>query len=362
MIPNGPDAITSEWLTKALRINGLIGDAVVTSFESQLVGEGLGLVGQVARLTLRYDQPNPDAPCSLIAKFPAANPENRSIGRLFRFYEREIQFYENVASKIDLRTPLRFHSAMDVEAGEFVLLLEDFVHARVGDQVAGWSLEDAEIAIRHLARFHAAWWESPHLASHDWMPRWNQPGLVELVQKAYEHAWTPFVEKFEKLFPPAILGVCEELGTKIPEIAGGLGKPPLTIVHGDYRIDNLLFAPLPDGAPLAVIDWQITAKGRGVFDVAYLMCQSGAPDLRKTHELELLRTYHRLLTRYGVTGYEFDACLTDYRKSILYCLVYMVIACGSLDTTNERGRTLVNAVLERTIAAVLDFDVASLMR
>ena len=134
-IPAGPRELTAEWLTHALRQTGTITDAAVVSFDNNLIAEGVGLMGQLARLSLRYNVPEPGAPRSLIAKFPAASEENRKIGNIFRIYEREIRFYEEIAGDVDLRTPRRYFSAMDVEAGEYVLLLEDLAPARVGDQL-----------------------------------------------------------------------------------------------------------------------------------------------------------------------------------------------------------------------------------
>lgn len=40
------------------------------------------------------------------------------------------------------------------------------------------------------------------------------------------------------------------------------------LVHGDFRIDNLLFHPERDEV-LAVIDWELSALGHGLVDVAY---------------------------------------------------------------------------------------------
>jgi hypothetical protein len=110
-----------------------------------------------------------------------------------------------------------------------------------------------------------------------------------------------------------------------------------------------------------VIDWQICARGRGVFDVAYLLSQSAPPALRQAEEMRLLQTYHRALLDHGVQGYTFEECLLDYRRSILFALVYPVIVCGSLDLANARGHQLATVVLERSVAAILDLHAAELL-
>src|SRR5690242_4249691 len=90
-IPTSPDAITTEWLTDALRAGGTIDAASVTSFDAEIVGAGSGFLGILAKLDLHYDTAEPNAPRSIIAKFPTLDPGGREIGNLFRFYEREVR-------------------------------------------------------------------------------------------------------------------------------------------------------------------------------------------------------------------------------------------------------------------------------
>ena len=186
-IPSGPQELTPEWLTKALRSTGTIKSATVQSFEMEPdIAEGTGLMGQLARVTLGYDQPEQTAPASLIAKFPTYAPENRGVADLFRFYEIETRFYEEIADEVELRTPRRYYSARAADSTNFILLLEDLAPALVGDQVAGCSTDEAELAIRELAKFHATWWESPRLAKLDWLWAMNHPVRAQAAQGASE--------------------------------------------------------------------------------------------------------------------------------------------------------------------------------
>ena len=359
-IPAGPQELTPQWLTHALRQTGAIEGATVRSFDAETIAEGVGLIGQLARVRLHYDGAEAGAPASLIAKFPAEAQENRDAGNLFRFYEREIRFYEEIADEVDLRTPRRYYSAMDIDAEEYILLLEDLAPARVGDQLASCSPEEADLAIRELAKFHAAWWESPRLAEMDWMPVVNDP-VNRSAEEAYQDAWDPFLDRFGSRLPGWMLKTGERLGRNIIDILDGLADPPRTISHGDYRLDNLVFATPEGGDPLAVIDWQIAFRGRGVFDVAYFMSTNLHPHERKAREMQILRGYHRILTENGVRGYEFRQCLHEYRVSTLFCLAYSVIPGGTSDLANARGVALVTAMLDRTVAAIADLDAGAVL-
>ena len=359
-IPAAPGELTGEWLTQALRETGTISHAAVESFDSETIGQGVGLIGELARVSLRYDRPEAGAPSSLIAKFPASAPENREVGLHFRFYEREIRFYEEIAHRVELRTPRRYYSAMDVDADRYVLLLEDLAPNRVGDQLASCSLEEAELAIRHLAQFQAGWWESPQLMEIDWMPLVNDP-VNTSAEESYQEAWEPFLERFgDKLHGP-MLSLAERLGNNVARMLDGLAHPPRTIIHGDYRLDNLVFGAPQGQDPLTVIDWQISSRGRGVFDVAYFMSTNLLPERRRASEMELLRVYHHILSERGARGYTFEQCLRDYRACTLFCLVYCVISGGTLDLANERGLALAIAMLERNLAAIADLDAGEML-
>lgn len=360
-IPAGPQELTPEWLTQTLRQTGTITKATVRSFDLETIGEGAGFMGQLAQVALHYEDTEAGAPRSLVAKFPSDIPENRGVGNHFHFYERETRFYQEIADEVELRTPRCYYSAMDVEADEYVLLLEDLAPARVGDQVAGCSPDEAELAIRHLAKFHATWWESPRLAEIDWMPLVSNPAQVQAVENSYRDTWDSFLERFGDKLQASMVRTGERLADNIAGIMAYLAEPPRTIMHGDYRLDNLFFATTEGGDPLAVIDWQISFRGRGVFDVAYLMSSGLRPEDRKAKEMDILRSYHSILTENGVRDYGYDQCLHDYRLSTLFCLVYPVIGGGSVDMGNERGVALWNGWLDRNATAILDLDAGELM-
>jgi len=354
--------VTAEWLTKALRSSGTISDASVTSlkFEGDIAA-GVGFMGQLAKITPTYDRAEEGAPASIIAKFPAAAPDNREIAEVFRFYEIETRFYQQIASEVELTTPKLYYGDVDLDSGDFILLLQDLAPAQVADQIAGLTSAQSELAVRELAKFHAAWWEHPRLQELDWLWSMNHPVRAGASQQAYQQAWGPFVENFGPNIPAEILDIGERFGQQITAILDEMAKPPLTISHGDYRPDNLFFATPDGGAPLTVIDWQIMSIGRGTFDFAYFMDGSLPSAERKAREGDLLRMYHDILVERGVKNYSYDECWEDYRISSLFCWLYTVIALGTLDVANERGLALFTANIERNSAALLELNAAELL-
>ncbi|MCH8815244.1 MAG: DUF1679 domain-containing protein [Chloroflexi bacterium] len=351
-LPGGPSELTAEWLTASLRETGTIsGGTSVASFETETIGEGEGLLGQLARVTLSYEGAGGGEPETLVAKFPSEVEGNRDLANLFHFYEREVRFYEEIAEEVELRTPKRYFSRFDPERGVFVILMEDLSSARVGNQVAGCSPDEAVETLERIARFHATWWDSPKLASLDWIPLGNDP-VNQSAEQAYQDAWPGFVENFGNRLSAKAMSVAERFATKIIAIQNAMTKAPLTICHGDLRYDNLFFSP----GDMVVADWQIVVRSRGPYDVGYFMSQSVNPDDRKACEMDVIHRYHDTLMEHGVSNYSFDQCMEDYRAAAMFCLVYPVISGGSLDLANERGVALVTAMLDRSVATIVDLN------
>lgn len=352
-LPTGPAGLTVDWLSSAL-------GAPVKSFSAQVIGEGVGLLGQLARVTIDYDGDPADVPRSIIAKFPATVQENRDLANLFQFYEREVRFYEEICGRSDMRTPDCFFSSFDADTGTFVILMEDLSRARVGDQCAGATLEEAELAIGEMAKLHATWWGKVDTPEMDWIPYADSP-VNKSAEDSYQKSLDPCLKIFGHRVPDSALPVMKKLRTEAYNLLHLASKPPCTIVHGDFRYDNLFFATRPEDAPLTVIDWQIMTRARGPYDLGYFLSQSVQSEARRAGEQELLRRYHGKLLEGGVQGYSFEQCFLDYRRSVLFCLVYPVVSGGTLDLSNERGGSLVSAMLERSLTAIQDLDCGELV-
>lgn len=360
--PSSPGELSQEWLTQALRESGAIDGARVTSFDTKIIGEGKGFMGQLAQLSLGYDRPEPDAPRSVIAKFPAAAQENRDVAMYFHFYEREVGFYQHIGGKMELRTPRCYFNAFDPSNGDFVLLLEDLAPAVVGDQVAGCTIEHMNLAIRELAKFQAKWWCSPELEKLEFMPGIHAEWNVAALEENYPPCWEPFLEFTKEYLTPAVRDAGERFGHQLRTLMNRFGDDlPTTIVHGDYRLDNMFFGAPGSGSEFAVIDWQISSRAGGVFDVAYCVAGSLTPEDRRARERDIVKLYHDTLVEHGVKDYDFAQCWEDYRLSTLFLLAYSVIGAGGLDLANERGFDLFTKIASRTIAAIDDLKAYELL-
>jgi len=132
LFPISPEALTTHWLSAVL-------DCQVNAFSVKPLGEGVGILGLVTRVTLEGE----GCPKTLIAKFQSPVADNRAVAGLYQMYEREITFYTEIAPTLSIRAPRCFHAGYDPDSRAFVLLLEDLDQYEIGDQVAAAALRSA---------------------------------------------------------------------------------------------------------------------------------------------------------------------------------------------------------------------------
>lgn len=119
---------------------------------------------------------------------------------------------------------------------------------------------------RALAAIHRVDVEAAGLAGHG-KPQHYLSRQIERWTRQYRASETDRIEAMERLI--------EWLPAQLP---AGLDDEPGTLVHGDYRLDNLIFHPT-EPRVLAVIDWELSTLGHPLADLAYhLMAWRVTPD------------------------------------------------------------------------------------
>ncbi|HEY0436124.1 MAG TPA: phosphotransferase [Phenylobacterium sp.] len=357
-VPTSCETVSPAWLTAALGGPEALGGAQVTGFDASRVGQGMGFMAIINRLSLTYDRPTAVAPRSVIAKFASPDPRAREIAALFRFYEKEVRFYQQMAGESPIRSPRTYHRSVDLESGDFFLLMEDLSHLKNGDQLEGLGIDEARLAIRSLAQLHARWWEKPELRAMTWLPPFDDAGMLAL-EGVFQQCWEPYCAFMGDRLPAAMVPVGAALSTRIKSMMGALSQSPVTLVHGDYRADNLFFGG--DAASLAVVDWQIVLRGRGAFDLAYLLTGNLSIEDRRAHEADLVQLYQATLAKGGVNGYSAEDAWRDYRMCSVFGWIWPVVAIGSLDTGNERGVAFFFEWSRRVCTAIADLGSAEVL-
>ena len=339
--------VTPGFLTGVLRECGWIGDATVMEAPAETVGAGL--MGICARYELRLDREVPGAPRSVVGKFAAQDATAREF-MASSGYRNELCFYQHFASRMPIRAPRCAHAAID-DDGWFTLILEDCAPMVPGDQLRGCTVEQVEAAVRELVGLHAPLWDAPELDSHEcFADRINvEP---DLLVAGLQHVVPGFLDRYGPAFASDEVAFYERFGQSVGNWFAA--RPaPRSLVHSDFRPDNLLFSREEVAPKVAVVDWQGFTRGCAMSDVSFLIGNAFAPDVRRAHEEQLVRTYHDALVGAGVAFYPFAECWDEYACSLLSALLTTIFG-AMYGIRTDRGDRMFELMGARHARQILD--------
>jgi len=353
-IPKSEKDVSAEWVTAAL---GSATNWPVSSVAVRRIGDGRGVTSLVFRLELSYEGKEA-GPASLIVKFPGtslqADPSRPA--RQYGFYEREVHFYRELAPEVAI-APRCYWCEFDAGSGEFGILLEDLTGYDQEDDRRGFSAASLRRCVEVLATMHAKWWQSPRLATCDFLFTVDGTNTRRLAE-GHTSSWPSFLERYGHLLPPGYEAFRPPLLRSLQVAGTALAAAPRTLVHLDFRTDNVFFGG--DLRGTVAIDWQLVARGAAVLDLVTLLSNSSATDLRRQVEGELLHMWHDSVVRTTATSYSFEQAAADFRRWLLFQVVRTVIAGASVLPVGQAGE-LVAIFAQRTFACAIDHAAGDLI-
>lgn len=346
-IPASIDEVTSDWLSEAtgLDVSGVE--------ETRIIGVGVGVSSAVYRLLLSGD----DVPDSLVLKLKALDEAAIFTSSILRMYEREVKFFDEIADLSPIRVPKGYGGQVSEDGSSYYLLMEDMGGHRLVDQNEGMDLIDAQQCVDELAAWHAAFWGKAE--------RYVESGAaVSLGDEVYP-AVLPLVfgEGWEKIksemeVHPAIAEAAPAWTDALPSLLTGLCAAPTTVIHGDYRADNIFF---DDDGKVVLLDFQLTGLATGSYDLSYFVTQSLMPDVAADNEKALFDRYVAGLIAGGVPESETARLWDDYRVGALFCLVYPVVAARGMDLSDPRQHALIHNMNVRFARALVELELSDLL-
>lgn len=346
-IPSAAEEITPDWLGTAL-------GARIDDVEITRIGAGIGVSSALYRCRLRGDA----CPDHVVVKLPALDPAAVFTSTVLRMYIREAGFFRDLAADCPVRVPAGYHAAVDPESSAFVVVMEDLSGLRPVDQIEGMGIEDAERAIDALARWQARWWgDAAHLVDDGLAVSLDDPVYPAILPTVFAEGWEKIDDTPDIEVAPSVQEIGERFTDAIPGLLQALAAGPVTLLHGDYRADNMLF----DGDELVLLDFQLIGSGRGAYDLAYFVTQSLDRDVASQHEQALFDRWIDGLGRNGVASADREQCWLDYRRAALFCLTYPVVASRGMDLDDPRQLELVRTMLSRYERAAEELALAELL-
>lgn len=379
-IPESASDVNEEWLTEKLHESGYLSkDNSVVSVDRDSHGAGLGYLSEIERIRISYLRDETDAPDVVIAKFPTSSEKSRALATLFDSYSREVLFYKELASSVEVAMPRCFWADIAPETfserltGAVInllpqktvvgmldklltgagtssrrsgLLLEDLSGERVGDQVEGCNLEEAQAALRSLAKFQSTFW-GRSFDEVSWINNGARQSQVQhgLFMKALPTYLEVFKDDIDEQTSKQLDWLIEN-GAALLEA----NNTHATLNHGDFRLDNLFFRS--DGADPILIDFQTVNVYNPMADVAYFLLPNLNDEAQKSVE-QLVRFYWDTLTENGVSDYSWEACQRDYELAQWWLVHRGVILIGLIDFSHPRGSLLIETAVRRGLRAGL---------
>ena len=350
-IPESMADVSPQWVEEC------VGWGKLKNINLVPMGEGVGMMSSMSIIELEWED-SKDLPSSLVLKLAAENDTNRAVSQQFNLYLKEVSYYKDLAPRTTARSPLVYASEID-EEHNFFLLMEDVSSYRMGSQVEGATLQECELCVDFLANLHASFWNQ--LSDVEWLPNMSGSDNATNMALGCEAGWPQLQQIFGEFVPANIEAQRERYLAAIPTLQAKLDQYPKTLIHGDFRMDNMLFGQAPEHDALLVVDFQGPLKGNGIHDVAYLLSHSAKTNVRREHERDLIERYANGLITAGIKDYSVKKAWNDYRVGVLYSWTVAVVIAGTMDPANERGFAWMSKMVERNGLAINDLNCLALL-
>lgn len=370
-IPERPEELTPTWLNEVLAAR--LGDNKIVDAKQTILGEGEGFVGDIVQLKLKYERHSEDLPPSIVAKMPKL--ANRAMGELLGAYERENMFYMTMGDDLPVRSPVLYYGEFDRDAGSekqeeilraanktpkflqgllnrlawwiaagkkrrYVLLIEDITGAEPCDQLLGANRQQYQKILEATACLHANFWQSDRLQGKFWLLPMDVD--IEMRHQMMVRARSAYTKLFPETVAAGMDRYLDEVERNGADLAHSLCDGPVTLMHGDLRLDNLFFAD----DEVLFIDWQLVRRGAPMYDIAYLL-SCGLEDSKSARPLIL--AYHAALAARCITDYSVDDAWQDYQTALKVVLMNLC-SVDQVDLGEGRGVVL----LEKWMARLLN--------
>jgi len=334
--------LTTKWLSQALNHD-------IVNFNVDRTG--VGNIGAVYRIHLDYGTRTESGPESLVLKIAAQDEASRKTALELGLYESEVRFYNEIAPSLGGTMVAQcHHAAFDKESGYFHLLLTDCRSATTLDDLVGATIEQARLAAAELGRLHGV--SLREISEENALP-WLTKGRP-LKRSQTQELYNEFLRHHGDRLSPEHRALGQGFVDNIESWYKALyaSCAILGLVHGDYRLDNMLFGR--DGEhTLTLVDWQTCLFGPIFLDLSFFLGMCLTTEARRVHSDELIRIYHAALAKNAPERITIEQCYDGVRMGSYLGIQQAIMAATMLERT-ERGDDLFVAMFQRHCEMILD--------
>jgi Phosphotransferase enzyme family len=202
---------------------------------------------------------------------------------------RELHVYRDLLGPAELGTPAFYGFVWDEQKRRFLLVLE----LVAGTQLRSYGFEHWVAAAGWLGRLQGLYAWNPRPFEHSpWLLRHDE---------RYFASKAPVALRNVEAVSPAAVPRLRALLTGYEPLVATMAAEPATFVHGNYRPKNIIFAAGTSPPRICVVDWEVSALGSPLYDLALL-----ADGFRDEQLDRLLTAYRSEAEANGVTVVERD--------------------------------------------------------
>jgi hypothetical protein len=345
----GAQEITTEWLQKVFKSAGFAVPRLAGIFDIAPIGHGT--TARTLRVRFAYNADPGVAPQSVIVKLPAGDPAVQRNMDEQGIYLREVAAYRFFGAGAPGCIP-RSYFAGAAPGGAFNIVLEDLAEGwSPGNQIGGCSVEEAEAVVRECTALHLHYWADPALPDLEWPLRLS--AIAAPFAERYRQGAALMRSNYADILTDRELDLIDEAASLIESF---YARPPRysTLIHGDPRVDNILFRHGPRGVEAKLLDFQVAGIGDPLFDLAYFLSGSVDPAARRIHERRLVAEHaHAMAT--ADASYDADEAWERYCAHGIVALAATGVAAAVIGRSAYIDRLLVT-LAQRNCAAIRDLD------
>lgn len=357
-IPSPGSGPTTLWFNTLFEQMGWSGR--VKSMTKKSIGTGQ--IGSNIRFTFEFEAARGGAPKTLVGKFPSDKELSRqtaSVANGLGHYRRETYFYQHFKDLSDRIAPSALYAEYSPDTENFTIIMEDMAPGVQGDQLKGTNPEHAERAMDIAAELHAAHWKDESLEKVEWLQGTEAapetpfgPDMIAALWQGFKQRYAGDISADAVLIGDTITGEKSDWSKKY--------SGPKCLMHGDYRLDNMLFSAPDAPKPLAVVDWQTVGLGCGAQDISYFIGAGFKREDRAEYEMPLLQRWHEKILSRGVTDYSFDDAVHDYRY-FTFAGFGVAFAAPMIVERTERGDKMFMTMIRRHVDQIMAHDALNLL-
>ena len=302
-----------------------------------------------------------DLPSSLILKIDSDDPRSREVALKLNCFRREVGFYRLFAPQLSSLVPLSYATGNGSSDEGRWLLMEDLSAMKVGNQVRGVSADACSQVLEVIGQIHARFWNSSALNGHDWLPDhqvWFQ-GSTDTLSSFHRNFLDDYELRVESEALKAIALVIEHSEA----IDSAMANRPATLVHGDLRVENVLFGRDASQRDVVLLDWGTPTRSMAALDFAYLIGGGVPMPARRGRLHELCTCWHQSLRSHGVKDYAFADAWADVQLAALRSLSSVLhLHNWQLDPNiSSRAILLNDEWIERSCSLVVELEALEML-